>query len=180
MMARTSVVVFGSSQASRETAHYRLAGELGRALALRGADVRCGGYGGVMEALAAGAKGAGGKVTGCTLEWFKETRVPNTHLDEVYESPDLHARIDCLLKGARAAVVLPGGVGTLNELFWVWALLLHDRDDGPEALVLLGEPWEDLLQFLGRRFEFGAPIQELVRVARTAEEAVDIACGAGE
>ena len=73
-MARDSVVVFGSSQAPRDSPHHRLAGELGAALARRGAVVRCGGYGGVMEAVASGAKSAGGRVVGCTLKWFAESR----------------------------------------------------------------------------------------------------------
>ncbi|MGH7680756.1 MAG: LOG family protein, partial [Candidatus Eiseniibacteriota bacterium] len=80
-MTTNSVAVFGSSQASSDSAHYRLAGDLGAALARRGAEVRCGGYGGVMEAVAAGAKREGGRVTGCTLRWFSEHRIPNRHLD---------------------------------------------------------------------------------------------------
>jgi len=179
-IAKTSVAVFGSSQALRSSPHYRLAGDLGRALGSRGAEVRCGGYGGVMEAVADGVKAGGGSVVGCTLAWFRDTREPYEHLDAIEEAADLHLRIDCLLRGARAAIVLPGGVGTFNELFWVWTLLLHDQDGGPEALVLLGEPWAELLAFLGRRFEFTDPIRQLVRVAATADEAAAIACGERE
>ena len=178
-MAKEAVAVFGSSQATPEAPHYRLAGELGRELALRGAEVRCGGYGGVMEAVATGVKQAGGKIVGCTLDWFRDTRIPFGGLDEIQESADLHERIDCLLRGARAAVVLPGGVGTLNELFWVWTLLLHDRDEGPQSLVLLGEPWEELLALLNRRFEFGDPILSLLQVALTPAEAAEIAWKGG-
>ena len=177
VMARDSVVVFGSSQAQRESPHFSLAADLGAALARRGAEVRCGGYGGVMEAVASGAKSAGGRVVGCTLRWFAESRAPNSHLDEVHESPSLHSRIECLLRGSRGAVVLPGGVGTLNELFWVWTLLLFDRDDGPQSIVLLGEPWEELLEVLVLRFEFPEPIRDLVKVTSDADEAAAIALG---
>lgn len=173
--ARGSVAVFGSSQATRGTPHYALAGDLGRELALLGAEVRCGGYGGVMEAVATGARQAGGRVIGCTLEWFQQTRVPFSGLDEVHECRNLHSRIECLLKGARGAVVLPGGVGTLNELFWVWTLLLHDRDEGPDSLVLLGAQWDELLVFLSHHFEFPKPIRDLVRVALTPREAAAMA-----
>jgi uncharacterized protein (TIGR00730 family) len=176
-MARDSVVVFGSSQAPRDSPHHRLAADLGVALARLGAEVRCGGYGGVMEAVASGAKGAGGRVVGCTLGWFAGSRASNAHLDEVHEAPNLHARIECLLRGARGAVVLPGGVGTLNELFWVWTLLLFDRDEGPQSIVLLGEPWEELLAVLTRRFEFPEPIRDLVQLTRSADEAAAIAFG---
>lgn len=176
-MLAHSVVVFGSSQAGSGTPAFHLAEELGRELARLGAVVRCGGYGGVMEGVAAGAKREGGRVVGCTLAWFAEHRDPNRHLDEVHEAANLHTRIDCLLRGARGAVVLPGGVGTLNELFWVWTLLMHDREEGPDAIVLLGEPWEDLLELLGRRFEVTAPLRELVTVARTPKEAAEAAWG---
>src|SRR5882672_2313107 len=100
-MAKTSVAVFGSSQAARNSPHYNVGMEVGSALARRGAVIRCGGYGGVMEAVASGAKEAGGTVIGCTLRWFGESRVPNTQLDEVNEAPDLAARLDCLLKDTR-------------------------------------------------------------------------------
>jgi len=176
-MTKTSVAVFGSSQATRESPHYNVGVELGAALARRGAVIRCGGYGGVMEAVASGAKEAGGTVIGCTLRWFGESRVPNTQLDEVHEAHDLAARLDCLLKGSRGAVVLHGGVGTLNELLWVWTLLMHDRDEGPESIALLGDHWEALLEFLTARFEIAPPVRELIRIAGTPEEAAAIAWG---
>jgi uncharacterized protein (TIGR00730 family) len=176
-MSAVSVAVFGSSQATSAAPHYRLAESLGRALARRGAIIRCGGYGGIMEGVASGAKAEGGRVVGCTLRWFAEARTPNRFLDEVHESPDLHSRIKCLLGGTRAAIVLPGGVGTLNELLWVWTLLLFDRDDGPQGLVLLGEPWKELMEFLERRFEFNAGVLSLITIARDAEEAARVACG---
>src|SRR5262245_42956022 len=98
-----SIAVFGTSQATNAAPHYGLAESLGRALAKRGAIIRCGGYGGIMEGVASGAKSEGGRVVGCTLRYFADTRTPNTFLDEVHESPDLHARIKCLLHGTRAA-----------------------------------------------------------------------------
>ena len=172
-----SIAVFGSSQATNAAPHFRLAEDLGRALARHGAIIRCGGYGGIMEGVASGAKSEGGRVVGCTLNWFASARTPNTFLDEVHESPDLHARIKCLLHGTRAAVILPGGVGTLNELMWVWTLLMFDRDDGPQGLVLLGDPWREFMDFLARRFEINYGVRSLITIARDAEEAARIACG---
>jgi uncharacterized protein (TIGR00730 family) len=176
-MTKTSIAVFGSSTAPRDSTHYRQARVLGAALARRGAVIRCGGYDGVMEAVTIGARDAGGEVVGCTLEWFRENRLPNSRLSEVYEASDLADRIGNLLAGTRAAVVLHGGVGTMNELFWVWTLLTFDRDDSPDALVLLGDHWEDLLEFLGKRFEFPPALRALVRVTRDPEEAAAIAWG---
>ena len=178
-MSAVSVAVFGSSQATNAAPHYRLAESLGRALAKRGAIIRCGGYGGIMEGVASGAKSEGGRVVGCTLRWFAEAsaRVPNTFLDEVHESPDLHARLRCLLGGTRAAIVLPGGVGTLNELLWVWTLLMFDRDDGPQGLVVLGDQWKELLDFLKLRFEVNDAVLSLITIAKDPEDAARLACG---
>ena len=171
-----SVAVFGSSRSGPGTPPYALALELGRAFARRGAEVRCGGYGGAMEAVSRGAREAGGRVVGCTLAWEGETRRANPYLSEEIPCASLEARLAALLAGTGAAVVLPGGVGTLNEMFWVWTLLLHGRD-ADRALVLLGDSYGEFLEFLGRRFEVDSRVRALVHVTGTVEEAVSAACG---
>jgi uncharacterized protein (TIGR00730 family) len=174
-MKRDAVAVFGSSQTPPSSSAYRTARELGRELARLGAEIRCGGYSGVMAGVAAGGKEAGGRVVGCTIGWFADTRTPCPDLTETQDSQDLHARVQCLLQGARSAIALSGGIGTFNELFWVWTLLLHRRKDAPGRLVLLDGPWDELLDFLDRRFEFGEAARKLVHVARTPSEAAEIA-----
>jgi uncharacterized protein (TIGR00730 family) len=176
-MAGRSVVVFGSSRTLAGNPNYDLAQKLGGALARRGVEVRCGGYAGVMEGVAEGAKAALGRVVGCTLDWFEDSRTPNEHLDEVISSPDLSTRVEILLEGTSAAIALPGGIGTLNEVFWLWTLLLHGKG-AERTLVLLGEPWPELMDLLSRRFEVDPPIRDLVRLASTVEQAADLACGA--
>jgi uncharacterized protein (TIGR00730 family) len=171
-----SVVVFGSSRSLPGDPNYRLAHELGMALARRGADVRCGGYAGVMQGVAEGVKDGNGRVVGCTLDWFSDARVPNEHLDQVLPSPDLSSRIELLLEGTGAAIALPGGIGTLNEVFWLWTLLLHGRG-GKRRLILLGAQWLDLVQLLEQRFEVDPPIRALVHFAASVDEAADLACG---
>jgi hypothetical protein len=176
-MTRRSVVVFGSSRALPGNPTYELARELGAALGRRGAEVRCGGYAGVMAGVAEGAKAANGRVVGCTLDWFADTRATNEHLDQVIGSPDLSTRIENLLEGTGAAIALPGGIGTLNEAFWLWTLLLHGKGGG-RKLILLGAQWLDLMELLESRFEVDAPVRALVHLAASVEEAADLACGA--
>jgi uncharacterized protein (TIGR00730 family) len=171
----SSVAVFGSSRAARGSATYELARELGAALARRGASVRCGGYAGVMQGVAEGARSEGGRVVGCTIDWFEDSRTPNEHLDEVVPAADLPARIARLLEGASAAIALPGGIGTLNELFWVWTLLLHGKGEG-RKLIALGAPYLDLMQLLEQRFEVDPPIRDLVHLASSVDEAAELAC----
>ncbi|HYR52140.1 MAG TPA: LOG family protein [Candidatus Dormibacteraeota bacterium] len=171
-----AVVVFGSSRSGVGSPNYVLSRELGDALGRRGAEVRCGGYAGVMEGVAEGAKAAGGRVVGCTLDWFEDTRRPNGYLDEVLPAPDLPRRLELLLQGTSAAIALPGGIGTLNEVFWLWTLLLHGKGGG-RKLILLGTPWLDLMMMLENRFEVDPPIRALVHLAASAEEAAEVACG---
>ena len=170
-----SVAVFGSSRTSPQSPTYALARELGEALARRGAEVRCGGYAGVMQGVAEGARAGGGRVVGCTIDWFADTRAPNEHLDEVVGASDLPMRIERLLEGTSAAIALPGGIGTLNELFWVWTLLLHGKGEG-RKLIALGGPYLDLMQLLEQRFEMDPPIRALVHLAASVDEAADLAC----
>ena len=178
-MSMRSVAVFGSGSVPEGDPAYRTAVELGRGLARRGAVVRCGGYAGVMAGVAAGAREMGGRVVGCTMDWFADSRAPNPDLDEVRSSPDLESRCRCLLEGARAAIALPGGVGTLNEVFWVWTLLLHGKAEG-RSLILLGESWGGLLTFLSARFEIDTSTRRLVCIARGVDEAATLACGDGD
>ena len=116
-------------------------------------------------------------MVGCTLDWFADTRAPNPLLDDVVSAPDLSTRIERLLEGTRAAIALPGGIGTLNEVFWLWTLLMHGKGMN-RRLILLGDSWRDLLELLSRRFEVDAPIRALVHAVTTVDQAVDLACGA--
>lgn len=177
-MTKRSVTVFGSSRVLSGDPLYETARRLGRALAARGAEVRCGGYAGVMEGLALGVRDAGGRVVGCTLDWFAESRTPNAALDEVRPSGDLASRLRCLLDGSSAAIALSGGVGTLNEVFWLWTLLMHGKGEG-RGLVLLGEPWREMVALLSARFELHEPERRLVRLAASVDEAADLACEVG-
>jgi len=171
-----SVVVFGSSRAKVGSREYTRATELGAALAHRAVEVRCGGYGGAMEAVSRGAREAGGRVVGCTLSWEGEARKANGWLSEEIASPTLEARVQALLRGTCAAIAVHGGVGTLNEMLWVWTLLLHGIE-AERRLVLLGDPFRELMEFLSAKFEVDGTARGLVRVATTTEEAVNLAVG---
>jgi uncharacterized protein (TIGR00725 family) len=171
-----SVVVFGSSRAKLGSREYTRGVELGAALAHRAVEVRCGGYGGLMEAVSRGAREAGGRVVGCTLSWAGESRAPNAWLSEVVPSPSLGARMEELLRGTSAAIALHGGVGTLNEFFWVWTLLLHGVE-AERKLVLLGDSYRELAELLAKRFEVEDAVRGLLHHAATTEEAVELALG---
>src|SRR3954468_18226221 len=145
----TAIVVFGGSRVEPETEEYLAAVELGRALARRGLSVVTGGYNGTMEAVSRGAKEAGGRVIGVTVEVIARNfeRAPNEWLDQEIQTAALLERIDKLVELGDGYVVLPGGSGTLAELGIVWNLAYLGALRG-KPIVIVGHGWEKVLRTL--------------------------------
>ncbi len=142
-----AVTVFGSARFAQETPQYKLGVELGRALAKAGFAVVTGGGPGLMEAANRGAKEAGGKSIGCNIVLPFEQK-PNPYLDDTLHFRYFFARKVMLVKYSCAFVCLPGGFGTLDEMFEA-ATLIQCHKIGPFPLVLLGSSfWENLRQFV--------------------------------
>ena len=144
---RPLIAVFGSSTVKEGDAAYRLAYDLGRALAGAGADVMTGGYDGTMAACSRGAKEAGGHVIGVTVELFEKRGPVNPWVIERVHTPHLYERLQFLVERAAGFVALPGSIGTLTEIFLAWTLLsVEGRARAP--LVLLGEHYRGFLEAL--------------------------------
>ncbi len=134
---------FGSSSAARDSALYAEGMELGRALCEAGYIVKCGGYGGVMEAVSQGANEAGGEVIGIGLKDFEAVRPVNAYLSKKIVAKSLYERLMLLIEGSDLFVAQWGSVGTLNEIFMVLALKYGGIK--PNArIVLLGEKYEKM------------------------------------
>jgi uncharacterized protein (TIGR00730 family) len=107
--------------ASSRSAHedYRTAARaLGAALARAGVQiVYGGGSAGSMGALADGALGAGGEVIGIIPNFMRELEWGHNNLSELHVVESMHERKRRMLEGADAVIALPGGCGTLEELF---------------------------------------------------------------
>jgi hypothetical protein len=129
------VTVFGSARFPDGHPYYELARQVGRRLAERGFTVMTGGGPGVMEAANRGAKEAGGRSVGCNILLPKEQK-PNDYLDCWVDFEHFFVRKLMLIKYSYAFVVLPGGFGTLDELFEVLTLIQTGKlDDFPVALM---------------------------------------------
>jgi uncharacterized protein (TIGR00730 family) len=140
---RPIVTVFGSSQPREGDPDYRQAYELGRRLALAGYTLCNGGSGGTMRAAAEGARQAGGRAIGVTMDVYL-SEPPDSWLDEEIRVGDLFVRLQHLILPASAFICLRGGCGTLAEWALVWTLLTSGLI--PSApLILLGREWEPLL-----------------------------------
>src|SRR5689334_18917846 len=109
-----TVTVFGSALPTDGSEIYAEAQRLGRLLAEAGYVVCNGGYGGLMEASARGAREAGGHTVGVTCVIWP--RSANSYIAEECRTESFLARLLTLIERADAFIVLPGGTGTLAEL----------------------------------------------------------------
>lgn len=140
------VAVFGSARIKPDVVEYQQTYEVGYALAKAGFSVMTGGYEGVMEAASKGASEGGGHVIGVAskpIEILRSTR-PNPWVNEVINFDSLHERLSYLVRNSDAYVVMPGGLGTLNELILAWELI-RVKDISPRPLVCYGDYWETML-----------------------------------
>ena len=169
------ITVFGSSRPREEDADYDEAVALGRSLGNAGFAVCSGGYGGVMEAVSRGAKGAGAKTYGVTAEFFKPKA--NAWIDEELRMRTWQERLFELVRLADGFVACKGGTGTLVELAVVWEMLNKSVIAG-KPIVVLGDFWMPILERV-REVELGHPGQwgeangKLVHSAATPDEAAD-------
>jgi uncharacterized protein (TIGR00730 family) len=144
------VTVFGSARFAEHHPFYALAREVGRRLAEAGFTVMTGGGPGIMEAANRGAREAGGRSVGCNIELPQEQK-PNPYLDHWITFRHFYVRKLMLVKYSYAFVALPGGLGTLDEIFET-ATLIQTGKIEEFPLVLMGEEfWQPLMDFFRER-----------------------------
>ena len=172
------VTVFGSARFTEQHEYYSLAREVGQRLARGGFTVMTGGGPGIMEAANRGAKDAGGYSVGCNIELPTEQK-HNPYLDRWVTFRHFFVRKLMLVKYSYAFIALPGGFGTLDEIFETATLIqTHEIEDFP--LILVGkEYWLPLLDFLRSRLVESKTIDpidaERILVTDSADEAVRLA-----
>ena len=110
------VTVFGSARVPEAHPYYASAREVGRQLGMAGFSVMTGGGPGIMEAANRGAKEAGATSVGCNIQLPSE-QAPNPYMDKWVEFRDFSVRKLMLIKYSYAFIIMPGGFGTLDELF---------------------------------------------------------------
>ncbi len=141
------VTVFGSARFEEGHRHYELARAVGAELSRAGFTVMTGGGPGIMEAANRGAKEAGGPSVGCNIQLPMEQE-PNAYLDKWVEFRYFFVRKLMLVKYSYAFIALPGGFGTLDEVFET-ATLIQTGKIANFPLILMGQSfWEPLLEFM--------------------------------
>jgi len=147
--ALSSVCVFCGSNGGADPAYLAAAEAVGAGLAQRGIRVVYGGGRvGLMGALADSARATGGEVVGVMPQALVEREIGHTGIDDLRVVATMHERKALMVELADAFVALPGGIGTLEELFevYTWAQLgIHAK---PLALLDVAGYYEPLAAFL--------------------------------
>ncbi len=171
-----SVTVYCSSSNLAPEPFFRAAATLGRGLAERNINlVFGGGHVGLMGRTADAALKAGGTVKGIIPRFLEEREVAHNGLSELHVVETMHQRKMLLTDWADAFVILPGGLGTLDELMEIltWKHLGHHAK--PIILLNVHGFWEQLLQFFERIAAdrmIKPGYQDYYKVCNSADEAL--------
>lgn len=141
------VTVFGSARILPGSLQYQNAEKIGAALAKLGFTVMTGGGPGIMEAANKGAYEAGGYSVGCNIILPVEQK-PNAYLHNWIDIPYFFVRKVMLLKYSYAFIVMPGGFGTLDELFESLTLIQTQKIKEFTVILFGKEFHKELLEHL--------------------------------
>ncbi len=148
------VTVFGSARLGEHEPAYQLAHDLGRSLGEAGFAIMTGGGPGLMEAANRGAKESGAQSLGCRLAFGFE-QASNHHMDRVATVRYFFVRKIIMCRRATGFAVLPGGIGTLDELFEI-LVLIQTKKMLPKPIILIGKTyWHPLLTLLDQMVAAG-------------------------
>jgi uncharacterized protein (TIGR00730 family) len=168
------VTVFGSARIKPDNPHYELARKMGAAVARLGFTVMTGGGPGIMEAANRGAKEVGGRSVGCNIELPFE-QPANAYLDRCVRMHYFFVRKALLVKYSYAFVVMPGGAGTLDELFEAVTLIQTGKIKNFPIVIMGTDYWKGLIGFIEKMAQQGmisASDLSLIYATDSVEEAI--------
>ena len=172
-----SVVVFCGSSEGKDKRYVETACKLGERLAHDGIKVIYGGSkAGMMGAVANGALEQKGKVIGVLPNFLKHKEVAHTGLTEMIIVKSMHERKTIMHELCEGIIALPGGYGTMEELFEVltWAQLGHHEK--PIGLLNIDGYYDDLIAMVQKMVDHGystSDYQRMLLVADNVEELLD-------
>jgi hypothetical protein len=149
------VTVFGSARFGVDHPYYALGREVGRRLTEIGFTVMTGGGPGLMEAANRGAHEAGGRSVGCNIALPHEQQ-PNAFLDRWVTCHYFFVRKVLLFKYSYGFIALPGGVGTIDELFEAFTLIQTGKIRQFPMILIGTAYWRPLIDLLHRMVIDGA------------------------
>jgi len=173
---KNCVTVYGSARFKEGHIYYELARSMAKALAENGFTVMTGGGPGVMEAANRGAKEGGGVSLGCNIILPFEQKL-NPHVDIKVEFEFFFTRKVILRKNSVAYVLMPGGFGTMDEIFEVLTLIQTGKLPARPVVCMGKDYWKHLGTFLRETMLEVGTISpedlELALVTDDIQEAID-------
>jgi uncharacterized protein (TIGR00730 family) len=167
-----AVSIFGSARTKPDDPDYKRARVIARHLGLAGYSIITGGGPGMMEAANRGARDAGAVSIGCNIELPHEQK-HNDYLDISIDFRHFFARKVMFVRYSQAFVVMPGGFGTLDEMFEILTLVQTDKLSKKIGVVLYGrEYWEKVLD-LKPMAEWGAIAEKDLELLHYADTPAD-------
>ncbi|MGV3703734.1 MAG: TIGR00730 family Rossman fold protein [Arcticibacter sp.] len=172
------VSIFGSARTPQDSKYYKLAEDIARLLTESGYGVISGGGPGIMEAANKGAYEAGGKSVGLNIELpFEQFHNKYIDRDKLLEFDYFFVRKVMFMKYSQGYIVLPGGFGTMDELFEAITLIQTGKI-ARFPIVLVGKAyWEPLMDWVKNQMlaekNISADDLNLYRLVDTAEEAAE-------
>jgi hypothetical protein len=167
------VTIFGSARIGEGHRWYELCREISACLVEHGFSIITGGGPGLMEAANRGAADAGGLSVGLNIQLPHEQQA-NPYVNRALEFHYFFARKLMFVRYARAFLIMPGGFGTLDEMFECLTLIQTDRVKHFPTILVGTEHWAPLLDWIDRGLEdngmIGPEDKELLIVADTPDE----------
>jgi uncharacterized protein (TIGR00730 family) len=172
-----AVTIYGSSRAKPEDALYQQTLDIARRLGELGFTIITGGGPGIMEAANRGAAEAGVTSVGLHID-LPEEQICNTYSNKTITFKHFFVRKVMLVKYATAFVIMPGGLGTLDELTEVLTLMQTEMIKPFPVILFSGDYWQGLLDWLRSKVMAEGMISEedfnLLRICNHAEEVVEV------
>lgn len=170
-----SVCVYCGSKPGNASLFAALATEVGRWIGQHGGQlVYGGGRNGLMGIVADSTRAAGGRVVGIIPKALVEREWAHTGCDELHVVDTMHERKRMMMERADTFVALPGGIGTFEELFEVWAWRQLGYHDKPIGILGSRGYYERMMDFMAQVVEDGFMGEWQMDLVRTGEDAAPL------
>ena len=168
------ITVFGSARFAEDHPYYKMARDMGAAIAKMGFTVMTGGGPGIMEAANRGARDVSGRSVGCNIRLpFEQSH--NPYLDRWVTIEHFFVRKTLLIKYSYGFIIMPGGFGTMDEMFEALTLIQTGKLRGFPIVIMGSDFWPEMRQFMDHMLK-GATISpedlDLIKWTDSVDEAV--------
>ena len=151
-----SICVYLGSRPGENPVFAQTAVDVGRWIGERGGQlVYGGGRSGLMGTVAEATRQAGGRVVGVIPKALVDKELANHHCDELHIVDNMHERKAMMAERSDAFIALPGGIGTLEELFEIWTWRQLGYHDKPIGLLNVDGYYDGMLAFLANSVQSG-------------------------